>query len=157
MISPHVGVADDEVGMLKHEMFCLAMQRMMDCRTWGNTLTGNCLPACLCILPEIQAAYPSARVVIGDIGKIGQAQPDCRLTHQFIKGQVDRTPSFHAWIDLGNGDLFDPVGPSWLNQGGTYLDASQAQEQGICYYPCLTQVGDVNIFYQNLLGSRTSA
>lgn len=150
-------MTDDELATFKHEMFCLAMQRMMDCATWGRKLAGNCLPACLCILPEIKSQFPAATIVIGDIDKCGNNQPNLLDFQHFLKGEIDRQPSFHAWIDLGNGDLFDPVGTSWLNEGGTYLDASLAKKQGIHYYKCLTQAVDVSMFYQRLLYSRRGA
>lgn len=147
-------MTEDEIGMFKQKMYDLVMQRMLNCNIWGNTLSGNCLPACLCILPDIQMLYPDASVKIGDIGRAGDNPPDSLKFHQFLKCQRSDPSSFHAWIDLGTNDLFDPVGASWLGLSDTYLDASKAQVKGVSYHPVLTKSTEVKSFYDRLLSLR---
>lgn len=149
--------ATEEALMWKHDLFSLAMQRMSGCAIWGNTLFGNCLPASLCILDDAKVRHPGAFVVIGDICKNGEEPVAAVLLQNFISDHCSSKPPFHAWIDLGCGDIFDVVGPSWIGSSGTYYDAELASKEGFRYYNVLVDEVDVKAFYSKLLALQLGA
>jgi len=135
----------------KRGICIIASRKMMNCSTWGNTLLANCLPASFCILDDVKKRFPEAFVVIGDIYKGDKNRIDPNALHNFKDGVCKNKPSFHAWIDLGSGDIFDVVGPSWLDLNYQYFDAETAAKEEVNYYSILTSEIDVSAFYSKLL------
>ncbi len=125
---------------------------MLKVQLWGGRFTANCLPVSLQGLSRVRLIYPNAKVVIGDLSQPDISQIDS--ISLFKDAKTEQCPSFHAWIDLGNGDVFDMVGPSWYNQSDNYWDKTTAKKYDKEYFEVLSKTSDVYRFYIRLKWSQ---
>lgn len=151
----------DELITFKGELYKTAALAMSSDSEWGYTLAGNCLPACMSVLSMATEEFPKSRIVIGlawterwPFHDIDQAADRIR---KFASKLIEQKPDFHAWIEFGNEDIFDSVGPSWFEGRGNkilnscqYLDSELAEKSGVIYKPVLMDATQVNQFYCQL-------
>lgn len=123
---------------------------MRSIKLWGNQFTANCLPASLQALDRVKLLHPHAKVVIGTQTKNNNLSIAKHPIVLFKDAKIDSRPTFHAWIDLGNGDVFDMVGPSWNNKSEPYWDRATARKYCKGYYPILESTFEVYRFYVRL-------
>lgn len=120
---------------------------MRSIKLWGNQFTGNCLPASLHAIARVRLLYPDAKVVIGRQMKINYKSIAENPIILFKDAKTKTCPPFHSWIDLGNGDVFDMVGPSWNDKSELYWDRASAKKYGKGYYCTLETTFEVYRFY----------
>lgn len=122
-------------------------------RTGMAVFTRQCLPVSLYALSFIKETYPDAYVVIGVISNNSQ---DLAVADHLLKFILQTEPIFyppyHAWIDLGQGDIAD------LTLSATYpdtftifqlmaMDRADAHNFGIDYKPVITDPVDIGKFF----------
>lgn len=128
---------------------------------WGNSLLGNCLPACSGIIEQVRKIFPSAQVIVGEISNKRFDTSTTQNVEEAIRGYLSASlmekPSFHSWIRLNDVEIFDPCGADWLRSRGvpidswvTFLSATLAEQYGIEYLPVLMNEEDVNRFLQRI-------
>ena len=133
---------------IKNDVF----DEMLGVKLWSYRFTGNCLPASLQGLSRVRSIYPNAKVVIGRQSRVHISGIDPIIL--FKDAKIEQCPSFHAWIDLGNGDVFDMVGPSCYGKSDIYWDKKTAKKYDKEYFDVLSKTSDVYRFYIRLKWSQ---
>ena len=102
---------------------------------------GNeCLFVSTKCLALFQKSHPDAFVAIGICEKNGREGKVEPIIH-FLKNPTNTAPIYHAWIELGNGDIADLTlaqthdrREEMQEYQNSYIDAAAARKIGITYH-----------------------
>ncbi|MEF1225984.1 hypothetical protein QTO02_00220 [Vibrio fortis] len=128
--------------------------------TWGCSLREACLPVCMGTIEHLKSLDANACIVIGDIAEspLKKEHVSKIKNYPFNEGKLDF--EYHAWFELGNGDILDLTGAKWLeftygikNLAET-LDRNSAKATGFDYFPVITSPQAVQGFYEKLKKER---
>ncbi|CAA0327638.1 hypothetical protein ALT721_210010 [Alteromonas alvinellae] len=120
----------------------------------------NCLPFSLLAHRFVGRTDRNAKVVIGRLLPIGvtlssRSKNSIQTFH--ANNWLNTKPKFHAWICLGNGTIYDAVGPKLQNMktgnvisDWDYLNTEKALESGFKYHEVIRERSKVTDFYRRL-------
>jgi len=124
----------------------------------------NCLPISMLSIPYLKSGisdypgvtFPNAKVIIGGYVDDEESQlSDNYITKikAYSKDKMAKRdiPEFHAWIDLGNGDILDFVIMNFHAKSNheDFMNYEKSQQYKIYYRQVLTDAKDVSEFFEN--------